>query len=962
MDAARWRRLDALFLQALEEPPDERLDFLRRACGDDPTLVDEVAAMLAADDGAQLADPAEANGDDRLADIVRSGFDHLAQDKTLTPATGSSEAPRANQPSRPSTAPLPFPSLGVYRLTEELGRGGLATVYAAERDDAQFTMRVAIKLVRRGFDTPELLERLRLERQILARLEHPNIARLIDGGTAPDGRPYFVMEHIEGERIDRWCERQKLDLRQRLELFRTLCDAVHAAHGRLVLHRDIKPSNILVTHSGVPKLLDFGIAKILAAGDEDALVSGFSTLTGTGMQLLTPEFASPEQVRGKTLTTASDVYSLGVLLYHLVAGAPPYVLDRQRPAEIERVVCEIEPLRASAVVGDDAANNATPTRRQILGWPRRAGGDDLDTILLKALRKEPERRYGSASRLADDLHNYLEDLPVSARPDTLRYRSGKFLRRHRMPVLTAVTLVLILVTAVVVTSWQARVARRAQQVAEEQRTVAETQRNAAQRERRRAEEAANFLTDIFEVSDPYRTVGERITAREVLDRGASRLRDGLEDDPLLRATLLTTIAKVYQNLSLFDDSEALFTEALSLRRQHLGESAPEVVSSERHLANLWLDQERFQEASDALEQVVLARRRLDDPTALATVLYDAAVAQRGLGHGAAADNLLAEALDLQEEAGDTLAVTQIRNLLGKLRRGEGQYEAAEQILREVLATRRQLLQKDHPLITQTLNDLAITMQQNGQLEAAETLYREILETQQRVFGERHHHVVTALHNLAGVLVDRNRVAAAMPLYDRSEALVSELYGEDHPAMGRLLYSRAKAHRVARQLDLAIPLARRAWQIHADHFGPDHRETLRAASQLAAVLLEQGSGEAEAALLDLVADLRRVLAGDFRLSYPLYSLAKLRLQRGDAAAAEPIFREALELRRATLSATHWQTAQTQGQLGRCLVQLQRFDEADDLLRGSHQTLLQLFGATHPQTEAVAGYLRDLEAQR
>lgn len=964
MDVERWRRLDDLFVRALEEPPENHLDFLRCHCGDDPSLVDEVLAMLAADAGDEIADRADDASDDPLAGIVRAELDQVTEH----------DGPQAED--RSATTPLPFPSLGVYRLIEEIGRGGLATVYSAERNDAQFTMRVAIKLVRRGFDTPDLLERLRLERNILARLEHPNIARLIDGGTAPDGRPYFVMEHIEGMRIDHWCERRQLTLGQRLQLFCTLCDAVHAAHGRLVLHRDIKPSNILVTRDGVPKLLDFGIAKMIGAADEEALVPGFSTLTSTGMQLLTPEFASPEQVRGETLTTASDTYSLGVLLYHLVTGAPPYTLDRQRPAEIERVVCGVKPRRPSAVVWEDASQggaskdgasqdgtsqDGTP-RRLRLGWPRRPTGDDLDTILLKALRKEPERRYGSVNRLADDLQNYLQDLPVSARPDTLRYRSGKFLRRHRLPVVAATTLVLILVAAVVLTSWQARVARRAQQAAEEQRAVAEAQRNEAQWERRRAEEATVFLVDLFEVSDPYRTVGERITVREVLDRGVSRLRDGLADNPLLRATLLTTTAKVYQNLSLFEESEALLQEALALRRRELGENAPDAVGSEHDLANLRLDQERFQEAAEDLEQVIGQRRQQDDFSALAAALYDAAIARRGLGQRDQAEVLLAEALELQKTAGDTLAVAQARNLLGRLKRSEGQYDTAEQVLREVLATRQQHLPKDHPLITQTLNDLAITLQQDGQLAAAEQLYRDILATHERVFGQQHHQVLTALHNLAGVLVDRGRVTEAMSLYDRSRALVSNLYGDDHPAMGRLLYIRAKAHRVAGQLDRAVPLARQAWQIQRDHFGLEHPETLRAANQLAAMLVEQGSGEAESALLDLITDLRRVLAGDFRLSYPLYNLAKLYLGRSEPAAAEPLFREAWELQRTQLSVDHWQTAQTQGQLGRCLVQLGRLDEAEKLLRSSHGLLLKRFGEGHPQTEAVAGYLRSLEERR
>lgn len=966
MDAARWRRLDTLFQQALEQPDEARKEFLEQACPEDPELCREVAAMLAADAAeAQAAagevdrgEDIDVDEHDRLAGIVRSGAEQMAGDDDPTPAT----------------EPLPFESLGPYRLIEELGRGGLSTVYLAERDDAQFTMRVAIKLVRRGFDSPDLLDRLRLERQILARLEHPNIARLIDGGTAPDDRPYFVMERIEGERIDHWCERHQLDLRQRLELFQKLCDAVHTAHRRLVLHRDIKPSNILVTHDGIPKLLDFGIAKILGPEGEESsnaqtsLASGFSTLTSTGMRLLTPEFASPEQVRGETLTTASDVYSLGVLLYLLITGEPPYTFDRQRPAEVERVVCESEPSRPSAVVWARRTDGRPTTTQDlpshtVLGWPRRAQGDDLDTIVFEALRKEPERRYDSVAQLADDLRCYLQDLPISARPDTMSYRAGKFIRRHRVPLLAAAALLIMLVAGVITTSWQARVARRAQQEAEAQTELAEQQRAEAERERRRAEEATTFLVDLFEVTDPYRTPGEPITANEVLDRGAIRLREGLGDDPLLRATLLATIGKVYQNLSLFPQSEELLQEALTLRRQQLDDDHLEVLDSYQDLANLWLDQERFQEAGQTLETVVARRWGRGEGVVLADALYSQALAKRGLGLTADAEILLNEAVALQRGAGDELATARIRNTLGALRRSEGDFEAAEEILQEVLAVRRRLLNEDHPLVAHTLTGLAITHQQAGDLQSAETLYRETLEMQRRVFGERHHNVVMAIHNLISVLVSQSEIEAALPLTDQLEASVLDLYGADHPAMARALHLRSQAHQVAQEFDLAIPLARRARRIDARHFGEDHLTTLRDANLLASLLVAVGDPEAETVLLRLISDLRRVMGPeDHRLASSLLGLAALRLNNGKAAAAEPLLREALDIQRSALPEGHWQTAKTEGQLGRCLIYLGQFDKAAGLLQSSYVALQRRWGAEHPQTVAVIRYLEDLEKKR
>ena len=991
MEAARWRRLDELFNRALDLTEAERQTFLDRhfsdpQCADDPELRREVEAMLAADGGSPLADgplggmatdePASPS-DDLLANIVRSGIDVAAIDESPHDLDTTQDRPSelGNSGSlswRRTIEPLPFESLGPYRLVSELGRGGLATVYLARRDDAQFTMEVAVKLVRRGFDTPDLLERLRLERQILARLEHPNIARLIDGGTAPDGRPYFVMERIEGERIDHWCARHGLDLRQRIELFRKVCDAVQTAHRRLVLHRDVKPSNILVTDGGVPKLLDFGIAKLLDTneGEEDStLARSFSTLTDTGMKLLTPEFASPEQVRGETLTTASDVYSLGVLLYLLITGEPPYTFDRRRPSEVERVVCEVEPPRPSARVW--GRRRAAPDgkidqpTRWSLGWPRRAAGDDLDTIVHEALRKEPERRYGSVARLSSDLAAYLDDLPISARPDTLGYRAGKFVRRHRGPVVAAVLLLWVLLGGVVTTSWQAREARRAQQRAEQQRELADEQREQAERERRRAEEATTFLVDLFDFSDPFRTEGEKqeTTARQLLDRGARRIEDQLGDDPLLQATLMTTIGRVYRNLSLLDESETLLTAAHGLRRNALGDGDGEVLDSLQALANLRIDQERFQEAEEILRRVVDGRRQRGQGPALAVALEELAVAVRALDRPEVASDLLEEALAIHGEGDDVLAVARVHNALAQICRQQHDYAAAETWFRDVLEVRRHELGDDHPLVAQTLNDLALTLQNAGRLDQAEEHFREVLTSYRKNFGERHHHVVSALGNLAGVLLFQGKAGEALALHDQSEALVLELYGADHPAMARIYHARAMAHRVDRDPAAAIPWIRRAWAIHRQHFGVEHTSALRDAAQLAELLVLTKDPGAEEFLSQLIADLRRIAGSeDPRLAYPLFRLGVLRLGQADPARALPVLEEVVEIRRQVFPEGHWETAQAEAQLGRCLTHLGRLDEAETLLTKSETTLRAQYDDDHPQVRAVVGYLEDLETAR
>jgi non-specific serine/threonine protein kinase/serine/threonine-protein kinase len=409
MNPEQWRRLDELFHAALEQPPDGRAAFLAEACGDDQELRTEVERLLMADGQASAFVGSAAVGVGRVA------------------ATAVTDG-------------LP---IGAYRIVRELGRGGMGTVYLGERADAQFDMRVAIKLIKRGMDSDGVLQRFRHERQILAGLEHPNIARLLDGGTTDEGVPYFVMEYVDGQPIDEYCRSRQLPIEQRLDLFQQVCHAVSYAHQHLVVHRDIKPSNILVTAEGVPKLLDFGIAKLLEAGDGTTTI-----VTEIGAGAMTPQYASPEQLRGERVTTVSDVYALGVLLYELLAGQRPYDVTGKSAEAAGQIVSAGEltkpSIRAAQGGNDELA--------------RRLRGD-LDTIVLTAMRREPAERYGSVALLADDVRRHREGLPVVARGDSWTYRTARFVRRRKFGVAAAAAIVITLVGGVIATSWQARVAR-----------------------------------------------------------------------------------------------------------------------------------------------------------------------------------------------------------------------------------------------------------------------------------------------------------------------------------------------------------------------------------------------------------------------------------------------------------------------------------------------------------------------
>ncbi|HZL58014.1 MAG TPA: protein kinase [Bryobacteraceae bacterium] len=500
-----WKRVEDLFLAAGALPEGERRGFLRAACDGDSQLIGEVESLLAHDVGTGP-----------LTDIVRRG----AVDAIETAAFAGRR-------------------VGSYRIAESLGHGGMGSVYLAVRADDQYSKKVAIKFIRTGMNAPGTIDRFLRERQILANLDHPYIAKLLDGGTTEEGVPYFVMEYVAGTPVDEYCERERLNIEARCDMFRRICEAVGCAHRNLIIHRDLKPANILVNAAGLPILLDFGIAKLLDAGQRTD-----SGLTA-GPWMLTPDYASPEQVRGRPTTTASDIYSLGIVLYQLLTGAKPYHVDSTKPLEIERAICEQPPPRPSSVRGD----------RKLKG--------DLDNIVLMALRKEPERRYNSAEQFSEDVRRYLRGLPVIARDDTFGYRAGKFIRRHRAAVPIASVALAALIAATAITAHEAKRAEQARAAAETQRALAVRQRQRAEQarivaarasaaatahaqeadvERQRAEKRLGELmtlgkTSLFHVQDTLERMPGALDARREVIEATVRYLDGLaaesKDDPAL---------------------------------------------------------------------------------------------------------------------------------------------------------------------------------------------------------------------------------------------------------------------------------------------------------------------------------------------------------------------------------------------------------------------------------------------
>jgi len=511
MTPERYQQIEQLYHAALELDTSQRAAFLDRACVGDEGLRQEVESLIASH---------EQTWDFMSAPAVEVAARALAEEQS-----GSAAGRR----------------IGPYRVIREIGHGGMGAVYLAARDDEQYQKQVAIKLIKRGLDSDLIVRRFRHERQILASLDHPNIAKLLDGGTTEDGLPYFVMDYVEGLPLTEYCDTRKLSTVERLGLFRAVCSAVHYAHQNLVVHRDLKPSNILVTAEGAPKLLDFGIAKLISPDP-----SSDTTETITALRVMTPEYASPEQARGESVTTISDVYSLGVLLYELLTGHRPYRFKSRSPAEIARVICEEEPERPSTAVSrveevtscDSQATTAPPrgavseTRADKPAKRHRRLSGDLDNIVLMAMRKEPQRRYASAEQFSEDIRRYLAGLPVIARKDTLSYRASKFIKRNKAGVAAAALIVLALLGGIVATNWEARRAK--------------AQQAKAERRFNDVRKLANSL--LFEIHDGIVNLPGSTPTRELLVKRALEYLDNLaqeaSDDPSLQRELATAYQKV----------------------------------------------------------------------------------------------------------------------------------------------------------------------------------------------------------------------------------------------------------------------------------------------------------------------------------------------------------------------------------------------------------------------------------
>jgi tetratricopeptide (TPR) repeat protein/predicted Ser/Thr protein kinase len=833
----RHARLKALFHGALERDGAARADWLAQACGGDAGLRAEVDALLAAH--------------------FEAPTDFLS-------------GPGPVAPAMPGVDPEQLGRERGWRVIRPLGRGGMGVVYLGERADGAYTQQVAIKLLDPALvPDREAVLRLQLERRILAQLNHPNIARLLDGGAAASGAPYLVMEYVEGERLDRWCEARGLDARARVALFLKVCEAVAYAHRNLVVHRDLKPDNILVTPEGEPKLLDFGIARLLG---ED------TGLTQEAGARLTPRYASPEQVRGGSTSTLSDVYSLGVVLYELLCGQSPYAGAVASGPQLGHAIAEVEPLPPSQRVAPDSA--AGRARGELRG--------DLDAVVLRCLRKEPEARYAGVEALAADLQSWLERRPVTARRGGRLYRWRRFARRHWLA-LAAAAAVLVLSVAFVF-----ELAR---------------QLEATRIERDKNARTLAFVTDLFRVVDPSEARGSSVTVREVLDRGAELLQGDTGLEAPVRQSLRSTIGAVYRQLGLYTRAEAMLQQA------HADSTAApgrERAAVQVLLAALRTDQGRYDEALALLDEADAALR--GDPQAPAE-LRSRERYQRGelalrQGRFAEAEAPLREALALRRRlhGEPSREVAEALTALASVERDRGHLDQAQESYARALAM-LEARNTDPWSRAKLKNNLAVVAGDRGDFAGAEVHMREALELLRAAVGDDHVLVAVGLGNVGSMLSRRGAHAEAEPLLARAHEIRRAQLGEAHPLTGTALSNLAYGQFALGRFEAAQEQFERALAVQEAGFGGGHLHTLGTLRNLAALAFARGDlAGARRWNQRLQAQGLPTLGGE----HPFLLQAQVRLavlECLEQPCAIPALREAVAAHEARLGAAHGEVGES-----------------------------------------------------
>jgi eukaryotic-like serine/threonine-protein kinase len=860
MDSTRWQRIQNVFHEAADLPEADQPAFLTTACGDDAALLSEVMAMLHQDsDGNSLLDRG-------LAAVAQQTVAH-----TLPGDLASKE-------------------FGPYRILKLLGEGGMGVVYLAERKD--LGSEVAIKVLRDAWLSPARRERFASEQRTLAQLSHPKIARIYDAATLDDGTPWFVMEYVEGVPLTQYCREHKCSIEERVKLFRSVCEAVEHAHSHAVIHRDLKPSNILVKRDGTVRLLDFGIAKQLESLDLPI------DQTMTGLRLMTPAYAAPEQIRGDRVGINTDVYSLGVILYELLTGQLPFDLSNLTPAEAATIIAEHEPGKPSATVKPGASVEANSDGLSLT----KTEWADLDVLCLTAMHKDRQRRYRSVEALIRDIDHYLNGEPLEARPDTLRYRTAKFVRRNREGVVTAAFVFVVIIG--LVTFFTVRLAKA---------------RDAAMAEAARTQRIQRFMTNLFQGGDAAAGPADNLRVVTLLDRGVLEAKS-LTSDPKVQAELYLNLGGIYQKLGKFDQADWLLRSSLDQRKSLFGPDSPEVAESLTALGLLRSDQARLEEAEQLVRQGLdMDRRHLpqDHPAVAKALLADGRVlAQRGAYDQAIP--ALNEAVRIESAPG--VAPTDLAASLSVL--ADAQYSA-------------------------------------GHYDICDALYRRLLDMHRRLYGDRHPLVAEDLGNLGSVKEDLGYYSEAEQFDRQALDIVESYYGKDHPDTATYLTMLGRSLEYQNKFDESVETLQQALAIQEHVYGHAHPAVAEIINELGNVASMRDKYDEAEARFQQVVDIYRSVYGDhhYLVAIALSNAAYVYVNKKEYARAEPMFRDVVRRFVESLGPANVNTGIARIKLGRTLLREGRFKEAEAETRAGYEVLIK---QTSPSNSYIRAARKDLVA--
>ena len=869
MQTNRWQEVSSVLDEVLTIDESEQITYLEEKYGEDEKLVDEVKEFLHSIQESEKTSFLESARDDNESLL-----------KDLNPSAIS---------ERLTSGDLVGSTVGPYKITELLGKGGMGSVYKAVRNDGQFDQTVAIKFINIQNASELARNRFKQEQKILANLQHSNIAMLLDGGVIENGLPYLIIEYVEGTRIDSYCNKKKLSLSDRLALIKKILDAIEYAHSNLVIHRDLKPNNILVTESGDVKILDFGIAKLL---DEDGDIN--ELLTRTGQRLWTPQYAAPEQVLEKPAQLQTDIYALGMLMYKILGGSQPYQFKEKSIHQVERAILEENPplmsRRVQKVDNDKVLTNFGIKKRVLT----KELSNDLDAIVAKAIRKEPEYRYSSVSLLLEDLMNFEKDIPVMARRGNLTYRAKKYIKRNRQPILFAALLLMVISGLVFYYTAQVN----------EQRVVAE-------RQAANSQQMTEFLVGIFESANPHHhdgmEAGLSAPIGDVLETNIDRMDEELEGQPLLRGSLKTTLGKMYLRLGEFDRAEVLTTDAIESLSLLDMDTREELASALYELGRVHQERGNTEMADSLLLEAIEIHERtelgLADEQALAAVSMYANLQWFNHGDFDTADSLLSQNLEIRyQHYGDdpgNLAVG--HNDLAAMNHGRGSFSDASNHYRQAIDLYREAL-GDHPSKAVVMGNYSQLLKEYNRLDEAREMQQNSLDIHIESSGERTIDTGLGYGNLADINLLEGNLEAADSLVTRSIDILTEIYGDVHPFVGRNKLIRAN------------------------------------------ILMEQGHlTEAENLSKTLIDEYQQLYPPTHgRQSDPQLTTGKIYLRMDNPEVAKQYLVEALEIRKEGYSKESWRTAVAMKTLSEALIMLDETERAEELLSKSIEILRSEFG--------------------